>query len=172
MQSPRHAFSTELSHKVNLRAHELLTLRRAEELQPSAHRPWRTDLFSFVGEHVLYSCTGKGGLDRHVAIPKELAEKLEKFRLPKGTELLYIDRKVKYKCFYDVSGGQAFSQAFTTSAQKALGFSNGAHGLRHSYAQKRLATLKMNGFDTQTSLLILSQELGHFRPEIVLAYLR
>lgn len=171
-QSARHAISTRLSFCANLRAHELLTLRRADELAPSAHRPWREDLFAFSKHFEIYSCTGKGGLSRHVAIPVNVAKELETYRLPEDKKICYTDRKVRYTPCYDICGGQAFSQAFTAASQKALGFSHGAHGLRHSYAQQRMAVLKENGVDTKSAMLILSQEMGHFRADIVLAYLR
>ena len=48
----------------------------------------------------------------------------------------------------------------------------GLHGLRHGYAQDRMAELTRLGLSSKHRLLIVSQELGHFRPEIVTAYLR
>ncbi len=46
------------------------------------------------------------------------------------------------------------------------------HGLRHGYAQDRMAELTRLGLSSKHRLLIVSQELGHFRPEIVTTYLR
>jgi integrase len=129
-------------------------------------------LFVFEDDFVIYSVEGKGGLRRHVAVPVHLADKLETYRLPGGGQIVKRDRKIDYTTRYDLASGQAFSQSFSTASKKALGFSTGAHGLRHSYAQRRLKILKKNGLDTKTAMSILSQELGHFRSGIVLAYLR
>ena len=51
-------------------------------------------------------------------------------------------------------------------------FSNGGHGLRHSYAQERMAELKSLGLARAIALETVSQELGHFRAEITEVYLR
>lgn len=169
-QSARNAFSTRLSLAAGLRAHELLTLHRSTELNPSDHRPWSDSRFAHFEEFVRFTVIGKGGLKRHVAIPIELAVELEILRRPHPK--IVVDRDIPYTSLYDVSGGQAFSQSVSAASKKVFGRSNGAHGFRHAYAQKRLVCLKKNGFSTSTAMLILSQELGHFRPEICLAYLR
>lgn len=169
-QTDRNSISTELSLWAGLRAHELLTLKPATDMEPSKHREWHDNRFSFFEAFTPYTVEGKGGLRRNVAVPVTLAKRLETYRSKAPAK--YIDREIYYDPIYDIGGGQAFSQSFCTASKKALGFSNGAHGLRHTYAQKRLAALKSNGKDTEAALLILSQELGHFRPEIVLAYLR
>lgn len=57
------------------------------------------------------------------------------------------------------------------ASERALGYSNGAHGLRHSYAQDRYEQLA-NHFPREEVMRIISQELGHFRPEITEVYLR
>lgn len=53
----------------------------------------------------------------------------------------------------------------------ALGWSRGAHGVRHSYAQERMAELQ-RGLRYDDALEVVSQELGHFRPGITREYLR
>lgn len=131
---------------------------------------WDKARFSALENYTLYTVNGKGGLCRNVAIPLALAERLEKLRL--AEPIKYEDRGIFYELFYDIGGGQALSQSFTTASLKALGFSNGFHGLRHSYAKRRLADLINFGLDTECAMTVLSEELGHFRAEIVLAYLR
>jgi len=50
--------------------------------------------------------------------------------------------------------------------------SEGGHGLRHSYAQERLSELQSCYHSYEDATLILSQELGHFRKDVVYNYLR
>jgi len=165
-QSERNAFSTELVSAGGLRAHELLTLMPAGE-RPMDDRPADTEKFR---EGVRYTVVGKGGLVREVSLPTHLAERLEARRLKIPIDC--VDRKIHYKSYYDLSGGQSWSQSFSDASRKALGFSNGAHGLRHSYAQERNREVQALLGDVQRARTIVSQELGHFRPEITETYLR
>ena len=118
---------------------------------------------------VIYVVVGKGGLRRFVALPKYLSEALEKKRC---TPESVIDRQIEYKKIYAIGYGQAYSQSFTRASKKALNFSHGAHGLRHSYVKRRLSKLVDVGYSLSDSMLVISQELGHFRPLITMAYLR
>lgn len=169
-QTLRNQLATKISFRSGARAHELLTLRRASEFLRSGHRPWRDDLHCFMEAHEIYTVQGKGGLRRHVAIPTELAAELESRRIASPT--IVIDRGIEFIPHYDIGGGQAFSQSFSSASIAALGSSTGAHGLRHSYAQNRFVAIKAEGISTENALLILSQEMGHFRPSITLVYLR
>ncbi len=63
-------------------------------------------------------------------------------------------------------------QAVQQEKQGIIGLVWGLHGLRHGYAQDRMVELTRIGFSRKDRLLIISQELGHFRPEIVTTYLR
>nr|WP_229651935.1 hypothetical protein [Vibrio parahaemolyticus] len=78
---------------------------------------------------------------------------------------------MNYESHYNIAGGHKFSDAFSKASSRALGFSNGAHGLRHSYAQNRYEQLA-NHFERIDVMTIISQELGHFRPDITEVYLR
>lgn len=169
-QSDSNALATAICARAGLRGHELLTLRRSDELQRSPHRPWRDDLFAGSAPHQLYSVDGKGGLIRHVALPLELAEILESRRLI--TPRTVRDRDINILQYYDIGGGQAFCQSFGSASKKVLGYSHGAHGLRHTYAQTRFLRMQQQKIPLQDILVILSQELGHFRPDITLVYLR
>ncbi len=47
-QSERNSLATQIAYDAGLRAHELLTLRPAEERQASTHRQWDTDRFTVI----------------------------------------------------------------------------------------------------------------------------
>ena len=167
-QAPQNALATEIAHAAGLRAHELLTLERAE-LQPADERPALADKFA-EREGELYTVTGKGGLTREVLIPNELAQRLEDRRLEEPKQV--TDRGIHYEQKYDIGAGRNFSQSFSRASENALGWSNGAHGLRHSYAQERMDELQRSGATRGHALEVVSQEMGHFRPEITETYLR
>ncbi|MDN4711067.1 site-specific integrase, partial [Vibrio parahaemolyticus] len=65
-----------------------------------------------------------------------------------------------------------WSNSFSAASKRVLGWSEGAHGLRHSYAQERMHELQKAGFNRDLALETVSQEMGHFRPEITEVYLR
>lgn len=168
------AFSTEISYRCGLRAHELLTIRRMDEKQPDRrfHKngiekktPWK--FADRDGE--AYVVTGKGGLTREIRIPSDLAERLEQLRLPEARRV--TDRGIYYQQYYDLVGGKRFTDCFRRASIRALGWSTGAHGLRHSYAQERLRELQFH-CKYDLSKETVSQEMGHFRPDITDAYLR
>lgn len=167
-QTERHSLATQLCYAAGLRAHEILTLRPAHQ-QPADPRP--ADELKFSGrEGKIYTTTGKGGLTREIMIPKNLVEKLETLRLDTPRDI--TDRGINYTQHYKIGGGKNFSNSFSSASQRALGWSAGAHGLRHSYAQNRMRELQKLGIPRSKALLVVSQELGHFRPEITEVYLR
>ena len=168
-QTEHHALSTELCHAAGLRAHELQSLRASGEVSPSP-RDMHQDKFSHLpNDTKTYTVEGKGGLIREVQIPNHLVERLEERRL--DTPKHIVDRGVNYESHYNLAGGHKFSDAFSKASYRALGYSNGAHGLRHSYAQNRYEQLA-NHFERLDVMTIISQELGHFRPDITEVYLR
>jgi len=83
-----------------------------------------------------------------------------------------FDRGIKYLKIYNINFGQAFSQTFTRASKKALGLSHGAHGLRHSYVKRRISKLLELGYSLSDAMLVVSQEVGHFRPLITMCYMR
>lgn len=168
-QSSRNALSTRIAWEAGLRAKELLTIRRADEAKITSNRSWHKDRFAGMdGEK--YVVIGKGGLVREVRLSKELAAELEKHRRPEP--VVVTDRKVKYNTFYDIAGGNAFSKSFSDASKRSLGFSHGAHGLRHQYVQSRITTLKQMGYNELEAKRIVSQEVGHFRASITQVYMR
>jgi integrase len=167
--SPSNALGLEIAHAAGLRAHELITLARRDEASPDA-RPADADKFIGRPDHTRYIVTGKGGLAREVSIPNDLAARLEALRLDQPR--MVRDRGILYEQRYAVGSGQALSQSFSAASRVALGFSTGLHGVRHSYAQQRQYEASLLLGDPPRALEIVSQEMGHFRPEITEVYLR
>lgn len=168
-QNEKNGLSTQIAHAAGLRAHELFTLAKAGE-RTISDRPALDEKFSGRNDLVSYTVTGKGGLTREVQLPRHLAEKLEFRRL--DTPENRKDRNVVYKnCLYDVAAGKTFSTSFTRASNRILGWSGGAHGLRHSYAQERMSELQKE-MPRDLALEVVSQEMGHFRPDITEVYLR
>lgn len=169
-QSAKHNLSTLIAENAGLRAHELLTLRPAAEQPRDTHREYRDDRFTGREDVVIYTVVGKGGLCREVAIDRELADRLEERRLDEPRWV--HDREISYKQQYDIGGGKQWSDSFSKASDRALGWSNGAHGLRHEFGQARMDTLQGAGYSYRDALEVVSQEMGHFRPDITEVYLR
>ena len=81
------------------------------------------------------------------------------------------DRGIHYLSRYDVAGGTPWSVSFSGASKRALGWTAGAHGARHAYAQERMDELQRTLVRAH-ALETVSQELGHFRPDITETYLR
>lgn len=175
-QSERYALATQIMYSAGVRAEELLTLRPLAERAPDVRHYEDGSVKSlpekFLGrEGVAYTVQGKGGLIREVRIRADLAEKLEAHRRAKVVTV--TDRGIRYKeSAYDIPGGSRVSSSFSKASQKSLGWSHGAHGCRHSYAQERMSELQECGLPYERALEVVSQEMGHFRHDITLTYLR
>ena len=167
-QTPKNGLATEIAYAAGLRAHELLCIERREDRAPSS-RPASDNKFA-GRDGVIYTVQGKGGLVREVSIPRALAERLEAHRLDTPKEVR--DRDIWYRSHYDIGGGVAWSRSFSQASTRVLGYSTGAHGVRHAYAQERMHELRAQGLDRWRALEVVSQEMGHFRPEITETYLR
>lgn len=168
-QTEKNALSSEIAHAAGLRAHELLTLRPASE-QPADPRPARDEKFSVRDAGERYTVVGKGGLTREVSIPHALAQRLEAARLSEPQRV--TDRGVHYQQHYAINGGQRWSSSWSQASNAAMGWSNGAHGLRHSYAQERMGELQRAGLAYRDALEVISQEMGSFRDTITEVHLR
>lgn len=168
-QSPHNALATEIARAAGLRAHELLTLRRIHHQAPDERPAHPLKFIGIRDETIGYTVYGKGGLIREVRIPIPLARCLEATRLAEPIRV--TDRGVYYQQHYKLGGGQPWSKSFGAASKAALGWSKGAHGLRHCYAQERLSTVQRH-LTREEAKRVVSQELGHFRPEITETYLR
>lgn len=175
-QTEKYALSTQIAHAAGLRAHELFTIERADE-KAATYRPNKQNerlygQYKFEGreKYVSYVVTGKGGHVREIRLPRELADKLERRRFDEPHQVR--DRRVIYYSKYDIAGGQKWSNSFSKASTKTLGWSNGAHGLRHSYAQDRMSELETRGHTHSESEAIVSLEMGHYRETITEVYLR
>ena len=169
-QNARNAFATEVAAAAGLRASELHTIQREDEREPSQRREWDPERFEGFLEPVFYTVQGKGGLVRLVAVERELAERIEEHRHPEPVRV--SDRGVPRMTRYDLAGGNTWSKSFQRASVTALGQSLGAHSLRHTYAQDQMSVHMDHGHDHDKALALTSQQLGHFRPEITLKYLR
>jgi integrase len=168
-QSPQHALATAIAAAAGLRAQELLTLRLATERPADQHRQYRDD--RFIGmEGIRYTVEGKGGLCREVMLTQALANKLEANRLAQPVTV--YDRGVKYQQHYAIGGGLQWSSSFGKASMRALGWTTGAHGLRHTYAQLRVIAVQMQNYSFGEAKLVVSQEMGHFRASVIDEYLR
>lgn len=169
-QSEKHSLATQIAENAGLRAHELLSLKPVSERPADTHREYRDDRFSGRENVVIYTVEGKGGLCREVALDKALADKLESRKLDEPKTV--YDRGIGYQTQYDMGGGKQWSDSFSKASTRELGWSNGGHGLRHQFAQERMNTLQGSGYEYRDALEVVSQEMGHFRPEITEIYLR
>jgi integrase len=167
-QYDKNSLSTKTVLDSGIRAHELYTLLPANERNADS-RPSSKGKFDGK-EGVKYTVVGKGGLVRQVIMSSELSQQLETKRL--SFPRVVDDRGIKYQQHYDINAGARWSNSFSHASKKVLGHSNGGHGLRHTYAQKRMDGLMKLGYSHQQALEIVSQELGHFRSEITEIYLR
>lgn len=152
-----------------LRAHEFYTLDLLANQPESTDRPWSDYRFEgILTEFVEYTVVGKGGLVRQVAISKEMSEWLESRRRPTPV----VDREIRYESKYDILGGHRLSHEFWELSIFIFDWSVGFHGLRHSYARRRMDELTGELFSWDQAKQIVSCELGHFRPDVTDTYLR
>lgn len=167
--SDRLSVSIEVGRSCGLRAEGLLTIRPVKE-QPPTERRYPQGTYKAPDGYVTYTVAEKGGLIRPVQMREELAERLEMWR--REAPVRVWDRGQRVKSHYNLIGGNSFSSSITRLSKEVLGYSNGAHSLRHAYAQQRIVELQNSGMTLKDSKYQLSRELGHFRASIVNYYLR
>jgi integrase len=113
---------------------------------------------------------GKGGLRREVRLARQVAVLL---RTRVRDEMKIVkDRRINHSSYFELLCGNNFSQQFSRHSYKVLGHSNGAHGLRHSFAKRRIQELMILGLSFEEAIIILSNELGHFASKNTFVYLR
>lgn len=163
------AFSIALAEDAGLRSMELITLSPLDRLSPS-HRTWHPSRFQGRQQDQPFAVHGKGGLVREIRLSPHLANQLEALKRPAKTTVSHLTAHLPSN--YYLLGGNPFCSAFGRLSKRELGFSNGAHGLRHTFAQTRFLNLVYLGNDPDTALDVLSQEMGHFANANTLVYLR
>lgn len=168
--SPHLSLSIRIAVNSGLRALELITIAQVECLPESVRDAWHSKRFLGREKDAAFVVHGKGGLRRQVRLSPCLSEELRERRRPSPIQVR--DREVYFDSYYDLTGGANFSAQFTTLSQGTLGTSNGAHGLRHAFAQKRLVELLCCGLTYGDAMKVLSNELGHFSVSNTRAYLR
>lgn len=136
---------------------------RAPDPRPALDSKWQGR------DGVIYTVQGKGGLVREILVPHDLAARLEATRRDEPVRI--TDRGIYYQSHYDIGGGQRWSNSVSAASERVLGWSTGAHGLRHTYAQERMNELQYT-LSRDRALETVSQEMGHFRPAITETYLR
>ncbi|MBC7622341.1 MAG: hypothetical protein H7232_03030 [Aeromicrobium sp.] len=169
-QSDRNSLATEIAARCGLRAQGLITLMPPGMRQKSTKRVWRTDRFAGMHDIELWTIQEKNGLVREIAMPDDLSIRLMARAYPRPLKI--TDRGTNFETLFDVGGGRSWSDSFTQASKRALGWSAGGHGLRHSYADARVELLQSLDYSLDDSLKITSQELGHFRARVINAYLR
>lgn len=168
-QDERNALASLIAREAGLRAAELATLRRIEERAPTAARAWDARRWQGKEDWAAYSVKGKGGLCREVRLSPALARELEARRIG---ETQSTDRGVRLNSVYDIGAGNAWSKSFQAASVREFGFSLGAHSVRHGFARDEVARHVGSGANIRDAMTRTSQELGHWRPDIVRAYLR
>lgn len=164
------ALSIKLAQNAGLRAAELITIAPPTKLQESPRDGWKPNRFVGRENEISFVVHGKGGLCREVRLPTHLATQLIARSRPEPITI--VDREVRHQSHFDLLAGVNFSVQFSNLSEKVLWFSHGAHGLRHSFAKKRLHDLICLGLTHDDAMDVLSNELGHFCTANTLAYLR
>ena len=160
--------SIELASNAGLRSMELITLSPPLTLCQS-DRNWHEHRFAGRSNDESFIVHGKGGLHREIRLSPELADRIKQLTRP--APVTVSNRETHLTSYFDLMGGHTFCLKFSLLSKKVLGFSYGAHGLRHTFAQKRLLELMCLGHDTEIALIILSQEMGHFSTTNTMTYL-
>ncbi|MBA3007522.1 MAG: tyrosine-type recombinase/integrase [Proteobacteria bacterium] len=106
---------------------------------------------------VIHLTNTKGGRRRDITVPPELHRRLSEIIAREG------DFRFVYHQYRSALKSAAFEseQAYT-----------GSHGLRWCFAQKMFAEIQETGGTYEHALKMVSEQLGHSRPEITLHYLQ
>jgi integrase len=167
--SPALGMSILIAADAGLREMELITICESSFLKESG-RDWKSERFTGRHNDEIFVVRGKGGLHRQVRLNKGLAVKLRSLRRPVAVQVNH--RGAHLVSHFELIAGHQLASQFGRLSKAVLGFSHGAHGLRHTFAQRRRNELICSGFSLVEAVVILSQELGHFSIKNTLAYLR
>lgn len=168
-QTPLYAFSTWLAAANGLRGMELITIGPLDQ-QPRDVRPVPAYLHAYLPDGVLYSVRGKGRLIRTILVALPFVDFLESRKRPAPIRVLHEGRHLT--SYYDIPGGKPWAASFSQACRRTYGDTAGAHGLRHTYTQKRIDTLLGNDVPERHARKAVSVEIGHFRIDVIDVYLR
>ena len=116
---------------------------------------------NFKDNNTFQVISGKGGKDREVPLSKETYQALKSL-LDKADP---SDGKYKF----DMND---YRNALKEAAERSGQEYTGSHGLRWNFAQEKFAELQEQGKTYEQALQIVSNLLGHERPDITEHYLR
>ena len=163
------AGSIALAYTAGLRVEELHTIMPPGVGEASTHRTWSDKIYTAREAWIPAIVDGKGGLKREVRYTNEIRNYLVTRLRDTPIEVLDKPRGTIYESHYKLISGHKFSDQFGDLSRKIFGWSNGPHGLRHSFAQRRIIELK-NHFLHDDARKILAQELGHFDTSNLIYY--
>ena len=116
---------------------------------------------NFREDNVFKVISGKGGKDREVPLSKETYNALKSL-LDKADK---SDGKYKFNM-------DTYRNTLKEAAQASNQDYTGSHGLRWNFAQEKFMDLQAHGKTYEQALQIVSNLLGHERPDITEHYLR
>jgi site-specific recombinase XerD len=102
---------------------------------------------------------GKGGIERHIALPQDMRAKLSQYVNPISGKL-------------EIGGYRTYARALQSACAACGETWHGTHGLRHNYARARYAELTASGKTELEVKAQISSELFHGRIDVVDRYLR
>ena len=162
------ALSVVICAVAGLRSMEVVTIGSMDDHQES-QRDWPADRFKGREDWRRYLVHGKGNLYREIRVPPCISVALESTRRAEPVQVR--SREIEYVSRYHLVGGQRLSQQFSRLSEKIFGWSNGVHGLRHSFALGRFYELRQFGLPEPIAMKILAGELGHFSTANTKGYL-
>ena len=170
---PDDALSACLIANTGIRVSEPPTLADPKDRPPSPHRRWSPERYAGMGPGREYTEIGKGGLIMPIWVPQHLVPAVEAKRLP--VPVWEKDHRGNwFKRYFDLPGGTEFGKRFAKASKAVVGKkgNKGPHGLRHMFAQIRLAYHMDQGHSYKEARRLVSQQVGHFRDQITKTYLR
>ena len=159
----------EVAVSAGLRPVELISISPISTL-PESSRDWNSGRFLGRVNDEAFCVFGKGGLIRQVRLEASLAARLKE--VARQSPVIVTDRDIHRTSHFFLPGGFDFSVEFGRLCTRVLGFSHGAHGLRHTFAQQRLLAFICLRQDPTTAIEILAQEIGHFSTKNTMTYLQ
>ena len=157
------------------RAQDLASIRLASEapLIRAQYAKLRPERFTGREDWITVKFIGKGGHEYLSTLSPDTIKQLQQHRLPHP--IAYRDRgqdNAVCQQYYDLPAGNYLSKLWTAAAKHMLDGSHGIHGVRHTYAQQRMAQLQDAGMTWQLAKTCVSQTMGHYRAKEVDTYLR